>query len=271
MTSQPRHPEPLPLGGDGCPVLEGPDGARADRAVGVPTMRAHELARRVEEDLALAARRRRPRPDRGARRRRRRRWAACAGTRAARARPAGDRPARRRDRDRQVDGRDRARVPARDHARDVDRLHPPDDARVLLARVHAVDPLLELRGRAALREPRGGGRPRDRRLPRPDAQRARRRAARRSTARSRRAGRWCSRASTSCPARRAAAGGRAGRRRPVRPRDRGPAVHETHFYVRDASSDGVRPCDEYLDRFDEIRRIQDEIVARARRESRRRR
>ena len=45
-----------------------------------------------------------------------------------------------------------------------------------------------------------------------------------------------------------------------------PAVHETHFYVRDASSDGLRPVARYLDRFDEIRRIQDELVARARRE-----
>ncbi len=45
-----------------------------------------------------------------------------------------------------------------------------------------------------------------------------------------------------------------------------PAVHETHFYVRDASSDGVRPVARYLDRFDEIRRIQDELVSRARRE-----
>jgi 2-phosphoglycerate kinase len=45
-----------------------------------------------------------------------------------------------------------------------------------------------------------------------------------------------------------------------------PAVHETHFYVRDASSDGVRPVARYLDRFDDIRRIQDELVSRARRE-----
>jgi 2-phosphoglycerate kinase len=45
-----------------------------------------------------------------------------------------------------------------------------------------------------------------------------------------------------------------------------PAVHETHFYVRDASSDGLRPVARYLDRFDEIRRIQDELVTRARRE-----
>ena len=46
-----------------------------------------------------------------------------------------------------------------------------------------------------------------------------------------------------------------------------PAVHETHFYVRDTSSDGVRPVARYLDRFAEIRRIQDELVARARREN----
>ena len=45
-----------------------------------------------------------------------------------------------------------------------------------------------------------------------------------------------------------------------------PAVHETHFYVRDTSSDGIRPVARYLDRFDEIRRIQDELVMRARRE-----
>jgi len=45
-----------------------------------------------------------------------------------------------------------------------------------------------------------------------------------------------------------------------------PAVHETHFYVRDASSEGVRPVARYLDRFEEIRRIQGELVTRARRE-----
>jgi 2-phosphoglycerate kinase len=42
--------------------------------------------------------------------------------------------------------------------------------------------------------------------------------------------------------------------------------HETHFYVRDATSDGVRPVARYLDRFDDIRRIQSELVGRARRE-----
>ena len=45
-----------------------------------------------------------------------------------------------------------------------------------------------------------------------------------------------------------------------------PAIHETHFYVRDASSDGLRPVARYLDRFGDIRRIQDELVTRARRE-----
>ena len=42
--------------------------------------------------------------------------------------------------------------------------------------------------------------------------------------------------------------------------------HAMHFYVRDAASDGVRPVARYLDRFDEIRRIQEALVRRARRE-----
>jgi 2-phosphoglycerate kinase len=42
--------------------------------------------------------------------------------------------------------------------------------------------------------------------------------------------------------------------------------HAMHFYVRDASSDGVRPVARYLDRFDEIRRIQEALVRRAERE-----
>jgi 2-phosphoglycerate kinase len=45
-----------------------------------------------------------------------------------------------------------------------------------------------------------------------------------------------------------------------------PELHELHFYVRDAHSDGVRPVARYLDRFDEIRRIQDELIVRAGRE-----
>jgi 2-phosphoglycerate kinase len=42
--------------------------------------------------------------------------------------------------------------------------------------------------------------------------------------------------------------------------------HASHFYVRDATSEGVRPVRKYLDHFDEIRRIQEDIIARARRE-----
>src|SRR6266545_4607858 len=41
--------------------------------------------------------------------------------------------------------------------------------------------------------------------------------------------------------------------------------HSTHFMVRDAGSDGVRPHAKYLDRLDDIRRVQDHIVRRARR------
>ncbi len=49
--THPRHAEPLPLGGDGRPYSKGLM-ARALIAVGVPVERAHALARRVEEDLA---------------------------------------------------------------------------------------------------------------------------------------------------------------------------------------------------------------------------
>jgi 2-phosphoglycerate kinase len=42
-------------------------------------------------------------------------------------------------------------------------------------------------------------------------------------------------------------------------------THASHFMIRDATSGGIRPVDKYLDRFDEIRRIQRHIVARARR------
>jgi 2-phosphoglycerate kinase len=45
-----------------------------------------------------------------------------------------------------------------------------------------------------------------------------------------------------------------------------PEEHAMHFYVRDATTDGVRPVARYLDRFDEIRRIQEALVRRARRE-----
>jgi 2-phosphoglycerate kinase len=44
-------------------------------------------------------------------------------------------------------------------------------------------------------------------------------------------------------------------------------VHRMHFHVRDASTGGMRAMDKYLERLDDIRRIQSYIVGRARRES----
>jgi 2-phosphoglycerate kinase len=41
--------------------------------------------------------------------------------------------------------------------------------------------------------------------------------------------------------------------------------HSTHFMVRDAGLDGHRPHQKYIDRLDDIRRVQDHIVGRARR------
>jgi 2-phosphoglycerate kinase len=41
--------------------------------------------------------------------------------------------------------------------------------------------------------------------------------------------------------------------------------HSTHFMVRDAGSDGLRPHSKYVDRLDDIRRVQEHIVRRARR------
>ena len=41
--------------------------------------------------------------------------------------------------------------------------------------------------------------------------------------------------------------------------------HSTHFLVRDAGLDGLRPHMKYIDRLDDIRRIQDHIVRRAKR------
>jgi 2-phosphoglycerate kinase len=41
--------------------------------------------------------------------------------------------------------------------------------------------------------------------------------------------------------------------------------HSTHFMVRDAGLDGLRPHAKYLERLDDIRRVQDHIVGRARR------
>ena len=182
--------------------------ARALTAVGLREDEAYELARRTESDLAQRGEVvRRPRPAAGARERRPRRRARPARgppapplPRPAGARPARDPARRRRHGHRQVDRRHRGRLPARDHPRHLDRLRPPDDAGVLREGVHALDPLLELRGRPRPDEGRGGGvrRRGAARLPRPDPQRPHRRRGRDRSGRSTRAGRWCSRASTSC-------------------------------------------------------------------------
>jgi 2-phosphoglycerate kinase len=42
-------------------------------------------------------------------------------------------------------------------------------------------------------------------------------------------------------------------------------AHASHFMIRDAASGGTRPVDKYMDRLEEIRRIQRLIVSRARR------
>jgi 2-phosphoglycerate kinase len=42
-------------------------------------------------------------------------------------------------------------------------------------------------------------------------------------------------------------------------------LHESHFVIRDITSEGVRSGDKYLSHLDEIRRIQRYIVERARR------
>jgi len=42
-------------------------------------------------------------------------------------------------------------------------------------------------------------------------------------------------------------------------------IHRTHFWIRDADSDGIRPVDRYIEALPEIRLIQEYIVDRARR------
>ena len=41
--------------------------------------------------------------------------------------------------------------------------------------------------------------------------------------------------------------------------------HSTHFMIRDIATEGVRHHDKYIERLDDIRRIQDHIVRRAER------
>ena len=181
-----RHRRPLPLGGeDGLPFSKGLL-ARALIGTGISTDRAYELALAAEDDIAQSGRESISFERLGELARETLGEADGAHDAPApplpgslRPRPAGDPADRRRHRHRQVDGRHGCRLPARDHARHLDRLRPPDDASVLLARVHAGDPLLELRGRPRdRRRGRGGQRGRARRLPRADPRRARRRAGR---------------------------------------------------------------------------------------------
>jgi 2-phosphoglycerate kinase len=41
------------------------------------------------------------------------------------------------------------------------------------------------------------------------------------------------------------------------------ASHADHFWIRDASTEGLRPVRKYLDRLSDIRRLQDFIMSRA--------
>jgi 2-phosphoglycerate kinase len=43
-------------------------------------------------------------------------------------------------------------------------------------------------------------------------------------------------------------------------------AHRMHFHVRDAATGGIRAMDKYLDRLDDIRRVQTYVASRARRE-----
>ena len=227
--SERRYLAPLPLGGDDGPPWSKGLMARALAATGLTLTRAYELARRADADLAeRGAPTARSRParrarGRGARRARARaaRCAACAGCRrssssssrsscssAAPRVPASRRSRRRRrtgsgsraSRRRTSSGRRCARSSRRSSCR-------PSTSRASR--------------RAGVDEGRGGGGRRRRVCSASSTRRGTCSSAsrRRSTARSPRAGRWCSRASTSCP------GMVAGRpreraRRPVRRRDR---------------------------------------------------
>lgn len=44
-------------------------------------------------------------------------------------------------------------------------------------------------------------------------------------------------------------------------------VHRMHFHIRDLTTGGIRAMDKYLDRIDDIRRVQTYIASRARREN----
>ena len=239
-----RYGEPLPLGEPGgLPYSKGMM-ARALIAAGVSAERAYELATRIELDLA----------ERGARSTDLERLEELAGEvlgdeegpevverlRRYAALQALDLPIVLLVGGATGTGKSTVATEAA-HRLGITRVTSTDFIRQTIraffsAGVHAVGPLLELRGRAV------GGRLGDRRpdaarLPRADAERARRRRGVRSSARSPRAGRWCSRASTSCP-------GMVPRRidgvlvvhavLAIESED----VHRTHFHVRDSATGG---------------------------------
>ncbi len=127
--------------------------AQSIMATGLPPARSFELARQVEarlgslaqaevgvEDLRQVAEEVLLAEEDAAVVSRFRQWWTPAPPRPA----AGD-PARRRHRRREIDGRDPARHPARDHARDRDGPDPSGRAGILLAGVHAGGSPLVLR------------------------------------------------------------------------------------------------------------------------------
>ena len=264
--------EPLPLGGeDGLPYSKGLM-ARALMAAGVSAERAYELARR---DRGRPAERgeRRDRRSTGSRSSRARCSARSEGERGgppaaplqrpARARPADHPPHRRRDRH----GKSTVATEVA-YRLGITRVTSTDFVRQTMraffcAGVHAVDPLLELRGRP--RRCRAGaeaGDPCSRGfldqtrnvlvgVERRDRARARRRA-----------GRSCSRASTSSPGCCRRIDGALVVQCVLAIEDE--EAHASHFWVRDAASEGVRAARQVPRRLDDIRLIQDYIVERAR-------
>jgi 2-phosphoglycerate kinase len=75
-------------------------------------------------------------------------------------------------------------------------------------------------------------------------------------------GRWCSRASTSCRAWFPRPG--TTRRSSTASSIQDETAHAAHFWIRDEASAGLRPVKKYLERLDDIRRLQEFIVERAR-------
>ena len=173
MTSHPRHAEPYPLGGDDLPYSKGSPPARSSPSASPPCARTS--SRRIEEDLASRGEtaatldRIEELADDDVTMRRLRRYLALreldlvivllgGATGTGKSTVATELAYRLGI----------TRVTSTDFIRQT--------MRAFFARLHAVDPLLELRGGTRAPKARGGVRPGDRRLPRPVARRARRRA-----------------------------------------------------------------------------------------------